>query len=88
MEQYQITRCLSLNSKVALIYSIIVFALLFQKSSIGQELPKNLLYANENLKFEKIYKVGEYKVLHTSPYKQNQRFMYLLDEENVVVDTM
>lgn len=55
----------------------------------AQELPRNLLYANENLKFEKLHKVGEYKILHLKNlYKPNKRFMYLLDEENVVVDTM
>jgi len=57
--------------------------------SFSQELPRNLLYANENLKFEKLHKVGEYKILHLKNlYKPNKRFMYLLDEENVVVDTI
>ncbi|MFT7150130.1 MAG: hypothetical protein ACI82Q_001995 [Nonlabens sp.] len=55
----------------------------------AQELPRNLLYANENLRFEKLYKIGDYKVLHIAPvFKQNQRYMYLLDEANIVVDTM
>lgn len=89
MEQNQITCCLRLTSKVALAFSIVILALLFQNTAISQELPRNLLYANENLKFEKIYKIGDYKILHTAPFsKQNKRFMYLLDRGNVVVDTM
>ena len=71
--------------------SVVVLSILFlfQNKAHSQELPQNLLYANENLKFEKIYKLGEYKVLHFSDQmRQNKRFMYLLNERNVVVDTM
>jgi len=54
-----------------------------------QELPKNLVYANENLAFEEIVAVGNYKLLRITPDRQqNKRFIYLLDEQNLVVDTM
>jgi hypothetical protein len=89
MEQNQITCCLRLNSKVALVFSIVILSLFCQNSAISQELPKNLLYANENLIFEEFYRVGEYKILHfADEIRQNQRFMYLLNEANIVVDTM
>jgi hypothetical protein len=54
-----------------------------------QELPKNLVYANENLAFEEVLAVGNYKLLRITPDRQqNKRFIYLLDEQNLVVDTM
>jgi hypothetical protein len=51
--------------------------------------PKNLMYAAENLVFEDILAIGNYKLLLISPERQeNKRFVYLLNKENLVVDTM
>ncbi|MGB3149247.1 MAG: hypothetical protein WBB27_01185 [Maribacter sp.] len=70
------------------VFAVVVTSLLVTNAH-SQELPKNLLYANENLKFEKLYILGDYKVLHFSDfYKQNNRFMYLMDEKNQVIDKM
>ena len=71
--------------------SVVVLSILFlfQNKAHSQELPQNLLYANKNLKFEEIYKVGEYSVLHyIDALRQKKRLIYLLDERNIVVDTM
>lgn len=55
----------------------------------GQTLPKNLMYAAENLVFEDILTIGDFKLLRITPSnRQNKRFVYLLNKENLVVDTM
>jgi len=57
--------------------------------SVAQDLPKNLVYSNENLFFEDILKVGDHKLLRITPMKrENKRFIYLLNKHNLVVDTM
>ena len=68
---------------------LIIWCGLSTLSIFGQELPKNLIYANDNLVFEDVIRVGDNLLLRVSPQnKQNQRFIYLLDEKNLVVDTM
>lgn len=70
-----------------IIYSLVLGLLAL--SSAAQELPRNLVYANENLVFEKLYILGDQKLLHFSDEKrQNRRFVYLLNEQNVVTDTL
>ena len=70
-----------------IIYSLVLGLLAL--SSAAQELPRNLVYANENLVFEKLYILKDQKLLHFSDEKrQNRRFVYLLNEQNVVTDTL
>jgi hypothetical protein len=52
----------------------------------GQEIPKNLIYGNENLQFEEIYKVGQHTLLLHVPKNQNKRTLYLLNRQNLVTD--
>ncbi|WP_268122346.1 hypothetical protein [Roseivirga pacifica] len=60
--------------------------LLLCYQSYGQEIPKNLIYGNENLQFERIYKVGSHTLLLHVPNRQNKRVLYLLNEQNLVSD--
>ena len=70
--------------------SFVIFAVLsLGMHSAKAQLPKNLVYANENLNFDKLFSLGKYKMLYAVDYKkQRNRFAYLLDEANLVVDTM
>ncbi len=68
------------------LFFILVF---FVSGELLAQMPKNLVYANENLKFEELYSIGKYKILYISDFKrQRKRFAYLLNDSNLVVDTM
>ena len=42
------------------VFAVVITSFLATKA-YSQELPQNLLYANENLKFEKLYILGDYQ---------------------------
>lgn len=70
-------------------FAAIVFLCLSSFKIHGQELARNLVYANKNLIFEDVMVVGKHKLLRITPaQRQNNRFVYLLDEQNIVVDTL
>ena len=70
-----------------LLMGVSVFVLSAQLAKA--QLPQNLVYANENLRFDKLFSLGEYKMLYAVDYrKQRNRFAYLLDESNLIIDTM
>jgi hypothetical protein len=70
---------------VIILYSIAQF----ETQAQDQSPPKNLMYAAENLVFEDIIAIGNFKLLRITPNnRQNKRFVYLLNKVNLVVDTM
>lgn len=68
---------------------IYLFFALISHEVLAQEPPKNLVYANDNLAFEELMALGEHKLLYIADYKnEDRRFLYLLNKQNLVTDTM
>ena len=68
---------------------IIFFLCQVSYQSKARQLPQNLVYGNKNLKFEKLYKLGDHTLLYFAhERRQKNRYLYLLNEANLVTDTL
>lgn len=73
---------------IKMLFSLVVICLI-HPNTIGQELPKNLVYANESFEFDRISFVGENIILRKNTRKGKPiRKSFLLNKSRVLTDTM